>query len=466
MGTFVSCGLADIEKHPHNRDFLVRGIGISDSPPFEPSPIRLRHRFLRVHQPLPENRLPRLWPRPYQNRSRIQSRNDLRSAEERIRQVAKSDKEVRFTSIWHHVTNTDRLGEAYFSLEPKAAAGVDGVTWQTYGENLEGNLEDLSGRLKRGAYKARPVQRVFIPKGDGREKPIGIPTLEDKIVQRATAEVLNAVYEVDFLGFSYGFRPGRNQHNALDAITVGIERNKVDWVLGVDVSGFFDAMSHEWIMKFIRNRWPSGTGGSRIPEPLVSYAAGPFLRDAMRLFHLVTYAEETNRFTAESYEICGFDHTALWDGVPLPNGLPPDARLLVSGQQPIDYLPNPLSWPICSTRLTEIRLQRANADIQALDAPLFHHKTGRPISGYHVLNVTRRLRCIDPDRSDATWDEDEPDEIESVSDWVFRSKSIPDDVHIFRADEYVFDLIVSDQGAQDLVGKEMTGIAFIRTNSV
>ena len=191
---------------------------------------------------------------PYQNRNRIQSRRDLRSAEERIRQVAKSDKEVQFTSIWHHVYDTDRLREAYFGLKPKAAAGVDGETWETYREDLEENLEDLSGRLARGAYKARPVLRVHIPKADGRKRPIGIPTLEDKIVQRATAEVLNAVYEADFLGFSYGFRPKRNQHNALDAVTVGVERRKVNWVLDADISGFFDAISHEWLMKFVEHR--------------------------------------------------------------------------------------------------------------------------------------------------------------------------------------------------------------------
>ena len=201
-----------------------------------------------------EERAPTKGNPSYQNRSRVQNRKDLRSAEERIRQVAKRDKEVQFISIWHHVYDINRLREAYFNLKPKAAAGVDGETWQTYRENLEGNLEDLSGRLARGAYKARPVLRVHIPKADGRKRPIGIPTLEDKIVQRAAAEVLNAVYEVDFLGFSYGFRPGRNQHNALDAITVGIERRKVNWVLDADISGFFDAISHEWMMKLVEHR--------------------------------------------------------------------------------------------------------------------------------------------------------------------------------------------------------------------
>jgi group II intron reverse transcriptase/maturase len=189
-----------------------------------------------------------------QNRVRAQAREALQSALERVRQVATEKKEERFRTLWHHVYNTDRLREAYLGLKPKAAAGVDGVTWRQYGEDLEGNLQDLSSRLKRGAYRAKPVRRVYIPKDDGRQRPIGVPTLEDKIVQRATVEVLNAVYETDFLGFSYGFRPGRSQHNALDALAVGIQTKKVNWVLDADVRGFFDAISHEWIVRFVEHR--------------------------------------------------------------------------------------------------------------------------------------------------------------------------------------------------------------------
>jgi group II intron reverse transcriptase/maturase len=148
----------------------------------------------------------------------------------------------------------DRLRQAYFSLRPKSAAGVDGVTWKEYGENLAGNLQDLSERLRRGAYRALPVRRVYIPKADGRQRPIGVPALEDKIVQRATVEVLNAVYEVDFLGFSYGFRPGRGQHDALDALSVGITRKKVNWVLDADIRGFFDAIDHECLMQMVQRR--------------------------------------------------------------------------------------------------------------------------------------------------------------------------------------------------------------------
>jgi len=152
------------------------------------------------------------------------------------------------------VYNENRLRQAYHGLKRDAAPGVDEVTWRSYGEHLEETLKDLSGRLQRGAYKARPVKRVYIPKPDGRERPIGITALEDKIVQRAAVEVLNAVYEEDFLGFSYGFRPGRSQHNALDAVTVGIEQRKIKWVLDADIQGFFDTIDHEWMMRFLEHR--------------------------------------------------------------------------------------------------------------------------------------------------------------------------------------------------------------------
>jgi group II intron reverse transcriptase/maturase len=152
------------------------------------------------------------------------------------------------------VYNIDRLRSSYFAVKRDSAAGVDGETWKHYGEDLERRLRDLSERLRRGAYRARPVRRVYIDKEDGRKRPIGVTTLEDKIVQRATTEVLNAVYEVDFLGYSYGFRPGRSQHEALDAVTVGIERRKVNWVLDADIRGFFDAIVHEWLVKFVEHR--------------------------------------------------------------------------------------------------------------------------------------------------------------------------------------------------------------------
>ncbi len=188
------------------------------------------------------------------DRSRAQIRQDLQSALDRVRQAAVEDRRLQFTTLWHHVYNVERLREAYLGLKRNAAPGVDYVTWQAYGEQLEVNLQDLSDRLRRGAYRAKPVKRVFIPKADGRQRPLGVTALEDKIVQRATTEVLNAVYETDFLGFSYGFRPKRSQHMALDALAVGIESRKVNWVFDADIRGFYDAIDHEWLMRFVEHR--------------------------------------------------------------------------------------------------------------------------------------------------------------------------------------------------------------------
>jgi group II intron reverse transcriptase/maturase len=189
-----------------------------------------------------------------QNASRTPSRSDASSALERVRQAAKGNKEMRFTALYHHIYDPDRLRWAYYQLKRQAAPGVDGETWQHYGEALEENIQDLSHRLKRGAYRAKPVRRTYIPKGDGRQRPLGVTALEDKLVQRATVEVLNAIYETDFLGFSYGFRRKRNQHNALDALHVGLDTKKVNWVLDLDTKSFFDRISHEQLIKFIRHR--------------------------------------------------------------------------------------------------------------------------------------------------------------------------------------------------------------------
>jgi RNA-directed DNA polymerase len=191
---------------------------------------------------------------PQQNASRTPSRNDASSALERVRQAAGKDKKLRFTALLHHIYNLETLRMAYFSLKKEAAPGVDGETWRHYGEELERNLQDLSERLKRGAYRAKPVRRVYIPKADGRQRPLGVTALEDKIVQRAAVEVLNAIYETDFLGFSYGFRPGRSQHQALDALYTGLLTRKVNWVLDLDIKGFFDGLSHEWLVKFVEHR--------------------------------------------------------------------------------------------------------------------------------------------------------------------------------------------------------------------
>ncbi len=173
---------------------------------------------------------------------------------DRIRNVSRRDKTAKFTALMHHVYDIARLRRAYLAIERNAAAGVDGVTWRTYGENLEANLQDLSGRLKRGAYRAMPVRRAWVPKTDGRLRPLGVPTLEDKIVQTATVEVLNAIYEPTFLGFSYGFRPRRSQHQALDALAAGIHIKKVDWILDLDLRDFFGTLRHEWLIRFVEHR--------------------------------------------------------------------------------------------------------------------------------------------------------------------------------------------------------------------
>jgi len=218
-----------------------------------------------------------------QTKRRTQSRVSLQQALDRIRQAARRDKQQQFTALWHHVYNVGRLAKAYEGLNRKAAAGVDKVTWQEYGEELEGKLEELSGRLKRGAYQARPVRRTYISKSDGRQRPLGVTALEDKIVQSATAEVMSAVYEQDFLGFSYGFRPGRSQHNALDAITVGIKKRKVNWVLDADIRGYFDAINHEWLIRFLEHR----IGDQRIIRHVKKWLKAGVLEDGK-----VTWEEE------------------------------------------------------------------------------------------------------------------------------------------------------------------------------
>jgi RNA-directed DNA polymerase len=189
-----------------------------------------------------------------QSRRRTQSRESLNQELARIRQAVRREPKARLTALWHHVYREETLREAFYGTSRKAAPGVDGETWDGYEANLEEDLKDLTDRLKRGAYKAPPVERVYIPKGEGRERPLGIPTLEDKIVQRATVMVLNEVYEELFLGFSYGFRPKRSQHRALDALYMALTRRKINWVYDADIQGFFDAIDHEWLIKFIEHR--------------------------------------------------------------------------------------------------------------------------------------------------------------------------------------------------------------------
>jgi group II intron reverse transcriptase/maturase len=184
---------------------------------------------------------------------RTQSRTGASIGLQGVREVARRDRRARFTALLHHVT-VEWLRESFYSLKKRAAPGVDGMTWQEYEERLDERLADLHERVHRGSYRAQPSRRVYIPKPDGRQRPLGIAALEDKIVQHAVGVLLSAIYEEDFLGFSYGFRPGRSQHDALDALFVGIMRKKVNWVLDADIRGFFDTLDHEWLMKFVEHR--------------------------------------------------------------------------------------------------------------------------------------------------------------------------------------------------------------------
>jgi group II intron reverse transcriptase/maturase len=188
-----------------------------------------------------------------QSAYRAQSRASVSQALERIRRVAKERKKEKFTSLLHHIS-IDLLDEAFSELKHDAAPGIDGLTWCDYEQNLERDLEDLHARVHRGAYRALPSRRTYIPKPDGRQRPLAIAALEDKIVQRATAAVLNAIYEEDFLGFSYGFRPGRSTHDALDALDVGINSTKVNWIVDADIRSFFDEISQEWLVRFLEHR--------------------------------------------------------------------------------------------------------------------------------------------------------------------------------------------------------------------
>lgn len=170
-----------------------------------------------------------------------------------VRKAARERKDLKFTALLHHLT-IGLLRESFYALKRKAAPGVDGVTWKEYEAGLEDRLVDLHGRVHRGAYRALPSRRVYIPKSDGRQRPLGIAALEDKVVQQAVVTILNQIYEEDFRGFSYGFRTGRSQHQALDALNVGISRKKVRWVLDADIRSFFDNLSREWLLKFLQHR--------------------------------------------------------------------------------------------------------------------------------------------------------------------------------------------------------------------
>src|SRR5262245_16508078 len=188
-----------------------------------------------------------------QSTPRAQDRNRVSQALGRIRQAARQRKKERFTALLHHIS-IDCLRMAFFALKRDAAPGVDGLVWRTYEADLDRNLTDLHERVHRGAYRALPSRRTYIPKADGKQRPLAIAALEDKIVQRATVAVLNAIYEEDFLGFSYGFRPKRGQHDALDALVVGITRRRVNFIFDADVASFFDSVSKDWLVRFVEHR--------------------------------------------------------------------------------------------------------------------------------------------------------------------------------------------------------------------
>lgn len=185
--------------------------------------------------------------------TRTQSRGQTSSGLARLRAVARRDKSTRFTNLMHHLS-PELLEHSFYELKRHAAAGTDGTTWMEYGRGLATRLADLHDRIHSGRYRAQPSRRVWIPKPGGGKRPLGIASLEDKIVQHATVGILNEIYEADFLGFSYGFRPGRSQHNALDAVAVGIKTQKVNWVVDADIRSFFDTVDHDWLVKFLEHR--------------------------------------------------------------------------------------------------------------------------------------------------------------------------------------------------------------------
>src|SRR5512147_303200 len=215
---------------------------------------------------------------PERTTPRTQRRAGVSHALERVRHAAKRDRQQRFTALLHHVYAIERLRAAYAALNPRASAGIDGETWTQYGQALEANLHDLAGRLQRGAYRAQPVRRAYIPKTDGRQRPLGVPALEDKLVQRAVVEVLCAIYDTDFLGFSYGFRPGRSPHDALDALSTGLLTKKVNWVLDADIQSFFDTLEHGWLVEFIEHR----VGDRRVVRLIQKWLNAGVLEDGER----------------------------------------------------------------------------------------------------------------------------------------------------------------------------------------
>jgi RNA-directed DNA polymerase len=207
---------------------------------------------------------------------RTPSREGASHGLDRVRKTARERKKEKFTALLHHIT-VDALEEAFFELKKNAAPGVDGLTWEDYESDLGRKLVDLHRQVHRGTYRASPSRRVYIPKPDGRQRPLAVAALEDKIVQRATATVLNAIHEEDFLGFSYGFRPERGAHDALDALSVGITRKRVNFILDADIEKFFDSVSQEWLIRFLEHR----IGDKRIIRLIQKWLKAGVLEDGV-----------------------------------------------------------------------------------------------------------------------------------------------------------------------------------------
>ena len=232
-------------------------------------------------------------------RSGLRAGQGAPSALDRVRRIAQQDKGARFTALLHYV-DVDRLREAYRALNPKAATGVDGVTWLEYGLDLEENLRDLHARVQRGSYRAKPSRRAYIPKPDGRQRPLGIAALEDKILQRAVVEVLNAIYETDFLGFSYGFRPGRSPHQALDALAVAVGRRKVSWILDADIRGYFEHIDRSWMTRFLEHRIGDRRVLRLIQKCRPSFDRKPRLSTDCRRWRRTAYLSLTERARSQA----------------------------------------------------------------------------------------------------------------------------------------------------------------------
>ena len=321
-----------------------------------------------------------------QSTRRAQDRESVSQALDRVRQAARQRKKERFTALFHHLS-VDLLRLAFFALKRDAAPGVDGLTWRAYEADLDRKLEDLHARVHRGAYRALPSRRRYIPKADGRQRPLAVAALEDKIVQRATAAVLNAIYEEDFLGFSYGFRPGRSQHDALDALVVGITSTKVNYILDCDIRSFFDEVSQEWLIRFLNHRigdpriirliqkWlkagvledgvvtvsEMGTGQGSVTSPLLAniylhyvfdlWAERWRRREATGDMIIVRYADDI---------VVGFEHEAdarrFWDA--MRARLQEFCAVAASGQDPPDRV-----WPLAADRARPARA-RQTGDLQ------------------------------------------------------------------------------------------------------